>query len=276
MIKTVIFLSIFAIASYARVIGGVAVLVDGMPITTFEIKDFARQNHISINDATNALVQQKLQDEEIERLGISATDSEIEQAMQNLAKANNLDIDSFKRQVLAEGKNLYEVKKQIAQKIKRQKLFDKILMGSISKPTDEDLKRIYQQHYNDFNMPTKVDVLQLVSNDPERIKQKIKTPAFPIDGVGEVKTTLPLNAIPPQLAQTLVKTKVGRFTPVMSVGGGKYVSLKVLKKYTQSVSFEQAKQKLMMGYLAERKQAKLIEYFEKKKAEATIKTIRKP
>jgi peptidyl-prolyl cis-trans isomerase SurA len=257
-------------------IGGVAILVDGMPITTFEIKDFAQKNNLSLDDATNALIQQKLAEEEIERLGITATPEEVENGIKQLAKRNGLDMESFKSRLQAEGKTLYELKQDIAKDIAKEKLYQRILAGSIKKPTDEDLRRLYEQHSSDFNFPTKVDVIQYVSNDRERLRTKLKTPAFPIDGVAEGKTSLPLNAIPPQLAKTLIKTRVGRYTPILSIGGGRYVAFKVLKKHRKNISFEEVKPKLMMAYINERRQAKLIEYFEKKKSGATIKVIRKP
>jgi len=276
MIKKLLVLGLFVSFGFSRMIGGVAVIVDGLPITTFEIKDFAQKNHISINDAVNALIQQKLAEEEIAKLGITATQSEVENAIAELAKRNNMDLDTFKKQVVAQGKTIYELKQDIARDIKKEKLYQRILAGKIKKPTEEDLKRIYEQHYDEFNMPTKVDVIQYVSNDKERLLTKLRTPAFPIEGVAEGKTSLPLNAIPPNLAKTLIKTKVGSVTPIMSIGGGRYVAFKVLKKYNKNISFDEVKPKLQMAYLAERRQAKLIEYFEKKKAEATIKVIRKP
>jgi len=276
MIKKLLVLGLFVSLGFSRMIGGVAIVVDGLPITTFEIKDFAQKNHISIDDAVNALIQQKLAEEEIARLGITVSQREVEDALAELAKRNHMDLETFKKQVRAQGKTIYELKQDIANDIKKEKLYQKILMGKISKPTDEDLKRIYEQHYDEFNMPTKVDVIQYVSTDKERLLTKLRTPAFPIEGVAEGKTSLPLNAIPPNLAKTLIKTKVGQVTPIMSIGGGRYVAFKVLKKHNKNVSFEEVKPKLQMAYLAERRQAKLIEYFEKKKAEATIKVIRKP
>jgi len=276
MIKKLLVLGLFVSFGFSRMIGGVSVLVNGQPITTYEIKDFARKNHISTNDAVNALIQDKLAEEEAQRLGITVTNAELEGAIATLAKKNNLDVASFKKRVVQEGKTVYELKQDLASQIKKDKLYQRILEGSIKKPTQEDLRRLYEQHSREFNLPTKVDVVQYVAMDKERLRTKLRTPAFPIDGVAEGKTTLPINAIPPELAKTLVKTKTGRYTPIMSVGGGRYVSFKVLKKYHKNISFEEVKPKLMMAYLAERKQAKLIEYFEKKKAEATIKVIRKP
>jgi parvulin-like peptidyl-prolyl isomerase len=275
MMKKLILLGLFATLSFARMIGGVAVLVNGMPITTFEIKDFARKNHISENDATTALIQQKLAEEEIARLGITVSNKEVENGLLQLAKKNNMDLETFKKQVLAQGKTIYELKQNIANDIKKEKLYQRILAGSIKKPTDEDLRRLYEQHYNEFNMPTKVDVIQYVSNDKDRLKTKLKTPAFPIEGVAEAKTSLPLTAIPPELVKTLLKTKTGYYTPILKVGD-RYVAFKVLKWHKKTLSFEEVKPKLMMAYINERRQAKLIEYFEKKKSGATIKVIRKP
>jgi len=276
MIKKLFLLGLFVTLGFSRMVGGVSIVVNGEPITTFEIKDFAQKNHVSINDAVNALIQDKLAGEEASKLGIAVTNSEVEKAIESLAKRNGLSVDSFKQRVRQEGKSIYDLKQDLRKQIQKDKLYQRILAGSIKKPTDEDLRRLYAQHKDEFNFPTKVDVIQYVATDKSSLRQKMKTPAFPIDGVSEGKTSLPLNAIPPALAQTLVKTKVGRYTPILMIGGGRYVAFKVLKKHTKHISFEEVKPKLMMAYLGERRQAKLIEYFEKKKSSATIKVIRKP
>ena len=268
-------LSCFCILE-ARVINAIAVLVNGEPITTYEIKEFAKKNHVSINDATNALIQQKLADEEIKRLGIGVTQNEINQAIENLAKMNNLDVETFKKRVLQEGKTLYELKQDIAKKIKREKLYQLILRGAIKRPTDEDLKRLYQQHKKEFNIPYRVDVIQYISDDKSRLRQKLITPAFPIEGVAQTPVTpIFLNRVPPDLAKLLLSTKTGAYTPILNLSG-KFVAFKVLKKYKKNIPFDKIKEKLQMAYLAERRQAKLIEYFEKKKAEANVKILRKP
>jgi len=276
MLKTVLLLSVFVTFSFSRVVGGIAVLVNGTPITTYELKSFAKKNHISTNDALSSLIQQKLELQEAKRLGLRATASEINAKLYELAKANHMDVESFKRAVVREGKSLDDLYAQIQQKILRDKLYQTILQSSLQKPTEEDLKRFYELHSSAMNAPTKVDVIQYVSLDKERLKTKIKAPAFPIPEVSEGKTSLPLNAIPPQLAEVLIKTKRGHFTPILNIGKGRFVAFKVLKKHIKHISYESVKPKLFAAYMNERQQAKLIEYFEKKKAEANIKILRKP
>ena len=57
MIKILTVLALMFSFSFARMIGGVAMTVDNEPITLAEIKTFQKQNHISKEDAVNALVQ---------------------------------------------------------------------------------------------------------------------------------------------------------------------------------------------------------------------------
>ncbi len=276
MLKTVLILSIFISFSYARVVGGIAMLVNGDPITTYELKSFARKNHISMNDAVNSLIQQKLELQEAAKLGITANNLEIDNEMLKLAKKNGLSLDAFKREVVREGKSLSELQNDIRKKIIKDKLYQTILSSSLEKPTEEDLKRFYELHSKELNAPTKVDVIQYVSMDKERLRTKLRTPAFPIEGVSEGKTSVPLNAVPPQLAEILLKTKVGRYTPILNIGQGRYVAFKILKKHQKHIPYESIKPKLFGAYINERQQAKLVEFFEKKKAEANIKVIRKP
>jgi len=276
MLKILFFTAIMMSFSFSRVIGGISALVNGMPITTFEIKQFAKTNHVSLNDALTALIQQKIIEIETAKAGIIVTPEEIDNEIMRLAKANKMDMKTFSRALAKEGKNINDLKKQIVQKIKKDKLYEKILKQNLNKPTEEDLKRFYELHKKELNAPYKVDVIQYVSMDKDKLIQKLKTPAFPIDGVHDGKTSLPLDNIPPQLSNILVKTPNGKLTPVLNIGGGKFVAFKVLKKYTRKANFNDVKQRLLGAYMQERQQAKLIEYFEKKKSEANVKIIRKP
>ena len=276
MLKTILLLTIFSSFAFSRVVGGIAILVNGSPVTTYELKSFARANHISMNDAVNSLVQQKLEEQEAAKLGLRVTRMEIDTEMLNLAKKNGMSLEQFKREVIKEGKSLDDLQLQIRKKILKDKLYQTILQSSLQKPTEDDLKRFYDLHSSDLNAPTKVDVIQLVSLDKERLKTKMRTPAFPIAEVSQSKTSLPLNKIPPQLAEVLLKTKTGRYTPILNIGQGRFVAFKVLKKHTRHISYDSIKPKLFSAYVNERQQARLIEYFEKKKAEANIKVLRKP
>ena len=275
MLKILFLFNIFFIFTFARVIGGISVLVNGLPITTYEIKNFAKEHHVSLNEALSALIQQKLEEIEEAKAGIIATPEEVENEMLKLAQKNNLDLATFQRRVIQSGKSLDELKRKIANKIKKDKLYAKILQGSLQKPTEEDLKRFYELHKRDLNVPYKIDVIQYVALDREKLEQKLKTPAFPIEGVQSGQITLPLKKLPPQLAALLLKTPNGSNTPILNISG-KLVAFKVLKKYKRSVKFEDVKQKLLNAYINERQQAKLIEYFEKKKSEANVKILRKP
>lgn len=276
MLKILLILSILATFGFSRIVGGVAMLVNGDPITIYELKSFASKNGISMDDAVSSLVQQKLELQEAKKLGITASSLEIDNEMLKLAEHNKLSLEEFKRELRREGKSESELREQIRKKIIRDKLYQTILSSSLEKPTEEDLKRFYELHSKDLNTPTKVDVIQYVSMDKERLKTKLRTPAFPIEGVSAGKTTVPLNAVPPQLAEILLKTKVGRHTPILNIGQGRYVAFKILKKHQRHIPYESIKSKLFGAYMNERQQAKLVEFFEKKKAEANIKVIRKP
>ncbi len=276
MLKKLFILSIFTVFGFAKVVGGIAILVNGSPITTYELKSFAKANHIPINVAVNSLIQQKLEEQQANKIGIRVSTMDINNEMSILAKKNGLDLESFKKELVKEGKSISDLQEQIRKKILKDKLYQAILSSTLQKPTEDDLKRFYNLHSKELNAPTKVDVIQFVSLDKERLATKLKTPAFPIAEVSESKTSIPLNKIPPQLSEILLKTKTGHYTPILNIGQGRFVAFKILKKYMHHISFDDIKPKLFAAYMNERQQARLIEFFEKKKAEANIKVLRKP
>jgi len=277
MIKQLAILSILATFGFSRMIGGVSILVDGEPITTYELKAYSKATGASTNDAVSAMIQKKLEDMEIRKLGLVVTQYEIDQQIIELADRNKLTVDQFKAQLKSEGQSEKELRNKIAQKIQKDRLYQQILASKMKQPTEAQLRRFYHQHEHELNIPAKADVTQYVSESKKKLIQQSKSPSKNINGVMHGDTTIDLKQVPQGLAMVLIQTPKGKFTPAFDVGGGRYVILRVKRKYGgKTISFEEAKPKLLNAYMKEREQAGLIEYFEKKKSEANIKIVRKP
>jgi len=230
MIKQLVILSILATFGFSRMIGGVSVLVDGEPITTYELKAYSKATGASANDAVSAMIQKKLEDMEIKKLGLIVTPYEIDQQMVELAERNKLTLDQFKTRLKGEGQDEKALRKKIAQKIQKDRLYQQILARKMKQPTEAELRRFYHQHESELNMPAKVDVTQYVSMSKKKLLKKSKNPSKDIDGVMKGDTTIDLKQVPQGLAMVLIQTPNGKFTPPFDVGGGRSVILKVKRK----------------------------------------------
>jgi hypothetical protein len=268
---------VFTTLAFAKVLGGVSMLVDGEPITTYEIKEYQQTTKASLNDAVSALIQRRLEEAEIKKLGFVPTPYEIDQQMINMAKHNKLSLKAFKARLIKDGEDQKSIREKISKKIQKDRLYQYILSSKIKKPTEDELKRFYSRHKHRLSIPTKVDVIQYLSMDRSLLLKKIKTPSKTIEGVMQSEDSIELDKIPQGLSMIITQTQVGDVTQPFDVGDGRVVALKITKRYgDENIAYKDIKSKLAGAYLKEREQAILIEYFEKKKSEANIKIVRKP
>ncbi len=276
MLKYIISFSFLVTFSFANLIGAISITVENEPITLYEIKNFSEKNSISTKEAVDALIQRRVEDIEIKRLGIVISPYEIDEKMKEAAKQNNLDLESFKKALRTQGYNEKMLRENIEEKLKRETLYKKVSSFKLKKPDEEELKRYYETHKNEFNMPKKVELIEYTSPSKEVLELQKKQPMVNMPNITVKSKTLELKSINPQLAQLFAQTPNGSFTPVLNLGNQHGMFFIQKKSGAGNISYDLAKQQIFARVMKEKEQAVLIEYFEKKKSEATIKIIRKP
>lgn len=275
MIRYFISFTLFITSGFSAMIGGISMSVDNEPITIYEIKNFSKQNNISTQEAVNMLVQSKIEDIEIKKLGIVISPYDVEEKLKEIAKQNGMDYEAFKKALIAEGQSEQALKQDIENKLKRDQLYKKIVSSKLKKPDEEELKSYYEQHKSEFNMPTSVDLIEYLSPSMQALELQQKQPMINMENIQVTTKTIDLKSINPQLAQLLTKTQEGTFTPVLNLGnqGGMFFIQK--KRDIQKVSYEMAKGTIFEAIMKSKEQAALVEYFEKKKSEANVKVVRR-
>ncbi len=261
----------------ARTIGAIAMTVNGNPVTLYEIETFSQKNHISKEDAVNALIQSKIEEEEMQKQGIYATPEEINRRIALIAQQNKMTPEQFQKALRKEGKTLDALKSDIEKQIKKEKLYRKILAGKLKKPDEKALKAYYDQHKKEFTIPGKVKILEYLSADPRALQAIRMQPMLMIPSVKITPRTLDPRKTNPQLMQLILRTPVKEFTPIVNLGKNQAAMFFVqYKGKPKTAPYEQVKQAILMRMMKEQEQANLIAYFEKKKSEADIKILRKP
>lgn len=276
MIKYLMSFALFMTTSFAGLIGGVSMTVDNEPITLYEIQSYVVQNKIPVEEAVNRLIQRKIEKMEIKKMGIVASPYEVDKKMEEIAKQNGMTMEQFKKALVAEGHSEKEIRHDIEEKFQRDQLYKRIVGSSIKKPDEEELRSYYDLHQREFNMPTSVELVEYISSSQEALEMQKKQPMVNMPNITVNSKVIELKSINPQLAQLLVQTPDGRFTPVLNLG--KQAGMFFVKKKIgqENVSFEMAKQAIFARVMKSKEQAALIEYFEKKKSEANIKVVRRP
>ena len=277
MIKYFLAFTLLVTPIFAKTIGGIALTVNGNPITTYEVNNLSKKAHISKEDAVNALIQEKIEEEEIKKSGIYATPDEVQKRIDLIAKQNKLTPEQFTKALKKEGKTIDELKNDIEKQIKKEKLYQKILAGKLKKPSEEEMREYYNKHKKEFTIPGKVKIQEYLSNDPRALQAIKMQPMLMLPNVKITPRTLDPRKTNPQLMQLILQTPTKTFTPIVNLGKNQ-VAMFFVERKGRSVTapFDQVKQNILMRMMKDQEQANLIAYFEKKKSEADIKVIRKP
>ncbi len=276
MIKILTVLTLAMSIGFAKMIGGIAMTVDNEPITLSEIRVFGQQNRLSKEDAVNALVQKKLEDQAIAAAGIFVNPLEVEKEAAFFAKKNGVDISGLKAELAKQGSSYEKFKADIAAKLKRDKLYKKIIGGRLKKADDAALRAYYEAHKKEFKMPGNIQVIEYTSDDGKALQMIQMNPMMNQTNVKTREKTIEAAKTNPKLFALLLQTPETTFTQIINTGKGLVMFFVKEKSNDTVLGFNQVKQNIFAKVMKEKEQALLIEYFEKKKSEATIKVIRKP
>jgi len=257
----------------SKIIGGIALKVNGDPITLYEISSIQKAHHIPKPQAIDFLIAQRLKTQEIARLNINVDDERIDQEIEVIASQNHLNYQQFIAALYREGINLDDYKKQLKDQIQTRELMRNILLSSES-ANERAMREYYNAHKNYFIAPSSIDVVRYSAKDPTLLEQTRKNPSLSIKGVEKNNETLDSSSLNPQILQLFSSLKTGEFSPVMDAGGGSYVGFLIQKKSGEDkMSFEEAKAYIAQRLAQTNQEQVLSEYFEKIKLKAKIERL---
>jgi len=276
MTKTFALLALLFSLSYARMISGIAMTVDNEPITLLEIKTFQKLSKLSKEESINALIQKKLEAKAIKENGIFVSDHDVDEETEMFAKRNGIDLAGLKAGLQKQGVTMSRFKSDLREKLKRDKLYKKILAGRLQKADDEALKAYYKAHKKEFKLPGNIKVIKYTAKDGRPLQALQMQPMMRHDGVKMREVTVDATKANPKLFGLLMQTPESKFTQIINMGK-EFVTFFIKQKgRDRVVAFEKAKQNIFGMLMKEQEQALLMEFFEKKRSEAIVKVIRKP
>ncbi|MRI59096.1 MAG: hypothetical protein C6H99_06295 [Epsilonproteobacteria bacterium] len=266
-----------SILSLARVIDAVAIVVNGQPITTYEIEKSARELGIPPSKAIDLLIQKKIEQSEIKRLGIDVDDFELERAIEEFARKKGMDIFDLRQTLQRQGIGWQEYKKRFKEQLLRQKLYDKIAQIQMGHITEDRLKEYYDTHPEQFEVAKSVSVVKYISPSKEILEQIRSNPLYePTDPLllQKGEEVVDLEKVNPQFAAMLSQTPEGSFTQILPLGD-RYLLLYIQSKEGKEIiPFEEAKE-YILNKLAKENRAKVIkDYFDKLRAGADIQILK--
>ncbi|MGL2506465.1 SurA protein [Helicobacter pylori] len=257
-----------------KVVGGISLLVNGSPITLYQIQEEQKKSKVSKAQARDRLIAERIKNQEIERLKIHVDDDKLDQEMAMMAQQQGMDLDHFKQMLMAEGHYKF-YRDQLKEHLEMQELLRNILLTNVDTSSETKMREYYNKHKEQFSIPTEIETVRYTSTNQEDLERAMADPNLEIPGVSKANEKIEMKTLNPQIAQVFISHEQGSFTPVMNGGGGQFITFYIKeKKGKNEVSFSQAKQFIAQKLVEESKDKILEEHFEKLRVKSRIVMIR--
>ena len=263
---------------FADIVGGIAVTVNDETITLYEIKEERAISKLSIKQTVDLLIRTKLEKIEADNRNISVSNQEVLDELKKMAEQNNMTLSQL-YEAMSSARNLSEsqTKTKIKEKLLKQKLFDAIAMSQMEEATDEEIEEYYNLHIDEFRTPKTIDTVVYTSANKDALQQKIISPMMNFPSVQTQSETIEVAKINPRLAQLLIKTKDGSFTPVLPQGAAGYMAFYVIKKNELNTPpLELVRGQIQSSLMDQKREQVLSDHFQRMRVNADIKVLRLP
>ena len=139
------------------------------------------------------LIDDVLVQEEIDKNGLTATDQEIEQAIQSICAQNGITREEFVEKLKTQGYTLEQYKKQLKQQIERSRLIQSEVKSKIV-ITDEDITNYYVNSTggSSYGGPYyELSMINIAPEDPEDPASKAEAEARAVEAYKKLKDGTP-------------------------------------------------------------------------------------
>lgn len=179
----------------AATVDRVAAVVNDEVVTLSEVYDFAgdyidqksgtgKERRAAELEVLDSLIQRELIRQEVERLGIDMGDVEVDRAIDDIARRNNMDREQLREAIQQQGMSWTQYRDEIRESLRQQQFTGYIMQTRISVDEDE-LRDLYRR--------------QLAENPPPVVL-----------GLGAFTMTVPPGATPEQVAAVVARAEAAR------------------------------------------------------------------
>ncbi len=198
----------------------IAAVVNSEPILLSEIRERltpeAKDSPSDILSVLNLLIDQKLQAQAAVKRGLTVSENEVHQAIEETRIRNGLaNEEAFKKSLEKENLTIEKISEEIKKQILLRKLVQRDVLSDIVLK-DEEVRQYYQNHAELFKIPEKREIIQILfevrPDDDQKRRVKIKEEALSLskklEGGNSVESILKEN---PDLASTFKLSDLGAF-----------------------------------------------------------------
>lgn len=274
-----IFIAIFGVFAFfgnanAAYVNGISAIIDGEVITDYDIQKLVDGLNISVNEALNILIRQKLEDAQIKTMDINPSEIEINAAISQIgARSGFKDWSEFENALKNQGTNIDEFRAQIKKNIALEKLYSSITNRPNANITQDNALRFYQNNKSLFSRFESAEITQYSSKNSKDLENLQANKAN--NAIKANPQKISATNTDARLLELIASTKVGAFTPIIPQGGF-YVIFKVNNKtgiYTPN--FNEIQEEVAQAMIAQEKEAMVADYFNKLRINANIQIIKR-
>ena len=256
--------------SHAKMVDAIAIIVEGEPITTAEIRAVQQQMQVSKEQATDLLIQDRLQKSAMKDVHIDEAD--IDAKISAIAAQNNLTVPKMQKILKEQGTTWSRYRTSVKNAMKKEKFFQEKVVSSIPAPSEDELKLFYKNHQSEFTIPASVKLVEYSAPSEESMKKFLQTKNP--KGVKSRSVTKSTKELNPTLLGSILQTQNGSFTRPFNAGD-RYISYKVISKTGKvNMPFEAARGAVTAKWRQQQQSKALKDYFEKIKTDADIQVLR--
>jgi len=263
-------LALFTFSS-AKMVDGIACIVEGECITSAEIRAIQTQYSISKKEALNLLIQDRLQKSAMRDIVVD--EKVIDSKISAIAAQNNLTVPKMQKILKEQGTSWEKYRSSIRNALKKEKFFQEHIVNTIPEPSDDELKLYYVNHKEQFVVPSTVNLIEYSAKSEQKMKDFLRTKnTKKVTSRRISKSTKDLN---PTLLSTILQTQDGSYTRPFNAGD-KYISYKVLSKSGEvTMPFESARGAAAARWKKQQQNKAIKDYFEKLKTNADVQYIKR-
>jgi peptidyl-prolyl cis-trans isomerase SurA len=259
-----------ATALQAKMVDGIAMIVEGEPVTTAEIGAVARQYHISRDKAKDLLIQDRLQKAAMR--DIIVPEEEIDRKINEIAAKNGVSVSQMQQILQQRGTAWSTYREQVRDSLKKEKFFKEKVIANIPAPSEDELKLYYTHHKKAFTIPSTIKVKEYATASQETMQRFLKTHST--KGIRVRTLTQRSKDLNPALLSALLRTPTGAYTRPFNAGD-RYIVYKVLGKNGKvQLPFAAARQAVQAQWQKDQQGKALKDYFEKLRTRAEIQILR--
>ncbi len=254
----------------AKMVDGIAFIVEGEAVTTAEIRAVRTQFGVSKSQAVDLLIQDRLQKAAMKN--ISIPEEAIDKKVAEIAAQNSVTIPQMQKILKEQGTSWVKYRKSIRESLKKEKFYQEEVVASIPTPSEDELKLFYTNNKTSFTIPTNISMTEYSAANKEKMEKFLRTQKTSY--VKSRKLTQSIQKLEPTLLTMLLQTPNGQFTRPINAGD-RYIVYKVRSKQGKTTMPYEAAQGAVAAKWKQEQQGKALkDYFEKMKTRADIQILR--